>query len=251
MHRRLSPVFVFFAVLPFLAGCGDDPAGLEGFGTVIIQFDNVVDGTPVAMNTGTYTNAAGNEYSISKLEYTVSGFALTGASASFDEDVVHYRDEGDAGTATLTITDVPAGEYDGLDFIWGIAAATNTAGSHPDLDAAGMAWPAMMGGGYHYMRHEGAFTPTGGGTANFTTHLGPSMGNDYSFAVMLDLPSAIRLDGGETAVIVVEMDVNQWYTSPNSYDFNDYGAIMGNTAAQTLLQANGASVWAAASAAVN
>lgn len=249
--KRTPFLGVDHLVLPFLAACGDDPAGLEGFGTVVIQFDNVVGTTPVAMNTATYTNAAGNQYTISKLEYTVSDFVLGGASATFDHDEVHYRDEGDAGTASLTIPDVPAGEYTSLDFLWGIAPATNTPGSHPDLDAAGMAWPAMMGGGYHYMRHEGAFTPTGGGTANFTTHLGPSMGNDYSFAVMLDLPSMIRLDGGDTAVIVVNMDVNEWYTGPNMYDFNDYGAIMGNTAAQAMLQANGASVWSAASVSVN
>ena len=246
-RRALLSLLVPFA----LAACSDDPAGLSGTGTVVIQFDNMVDGTPVQMNTGDYTNAAGNAYTISTLEYVLSEFMLSGTDGDVMSDAPHYRDASDPTTATLTISDVPAGEYTTLEFRWGIDGATNTDGTYPALDAIGMAWPAMMGGGYHYMRHEGAFTPTGGGTGNFTTHLGPSMGTDYSFTVMLTLPSTLLLDGGQTATINVEMDVNEWYTAPNDYDFNDYGLIMGNQAAQALLQANGASVWSAGSVTVN
>ena len=249
--RRLRHLPIIMMGVVLTSACDDDPVGLEGFGTVVIQFDNVVAGAAVAMNTGNYTNAAGNDYTISKLEYTLSNFLLSGIDGNFELVTTHYRDQDDATTATLTLTDVPAGEYDGLDFLWGVPAASNMAGSYPDLDANGMAWPMMMGGGYHYMRHEGAFTPTGGGTANFTTHLGPTMGNDFTFPVMLDLPSAIRLNGGETATIVVNMDANEWYTGSTTYDFNDYGLIMGNMGAQMALQANGVSVFSAASATVN
>lgn len=250
LTRSMGLVLALLTPLAFSA-CGDDPVGLTGFGTVVIQFDNVVGGTPVAMNTGTYMNAAGNSYTISRLEYVVSAFMLGGADGDFGVDGHHYRDESDATTMTLTLTDVPAGEYSSLDFVWGLAGPGNVAGAFPDLDADGMAWPAMMGGGYHYMRHEGSFTPTGGGTGNYTTHLGPSMMTDYSRPVMLTLPSTLRIDGGETHTITLEMDVNEWYTGPNAYDFNDYGLIMGNAAAQTMLRENGASVWSAASVASN
>ena len=247
MTRIRAALAALLIPLALTACDDDDPTGLSGFGTVVIQFDNVVDGAAVVMNSGSYMNAAGNSYTISKLEYVVSDFNLSGTGGNFELLGAHYRDESDASTATLTLTDVPAGEYTALDFVWGLEGSKNTTGSYPELDADGMAWPAMMGGGYHYMRHEGAFDLSGGGTGNFTTHLGPSMMNDYSFPVMLSLPSTLSLNGGETRTIVVNMDVNQWYTGSADYDFNDYGLIMGNTAAQTMLQANGATVWSAAS----
>jgi len=244
---RILPLLAAFA----LSACGDDPTELEGFGTVVIQFDHVVDGAALAMNTGTYTNAMGNSYSVSKLEYVMSDFTLSRSDGDFEMTGQHYRDATDATTATLTLSDVPAGQYTTLTFVFGVPASVNTTGSLPDLDAAGMAWPAMMGGGYHYMRNEGAYTPTGGGTANFTTHTGPTMGADYTFTVTLTLPSALTLDDGESYTVNVEMDVNEWYTAPNDWDFNDYGLIMGNADAQTLLRANGASVWSAASVSAN
>lgn len=244
--KRLRPLLTLL-LLPLVATACDDPVDLSGFGTVVIQFDNVVAGAPVAMNSGSYTNAAGNDYTITKLEYVVSDFALGGADGDFELMEAHYRDQTDGATATLTLTDVPAGEYTTLDFMWGIEGSKNMPGTYPELDADGMAWPQMMGGGYHYMRHEGSFDLNGGGTGNYTTHLGPSMMNDYSFQVMLNLPSTLRLNGGETRTIVVNMDVNEWYTGSADYDFNDYGLIMGNTAAQAILQANGSTVWSAAS----
>ena len=249
---RISQLSLLLASCLLVSACDDDdPAGLSGVGTVVIQFENVVDGAAVGMNTASHTNAAGNSYTITKLEYVVSDLVLSGTAPSVSAMGPHYADEGAPATMSLTIADVPAGEYDALDFVWGLAGATNTTGAFPDLDANGMAWPAMMGGGYHYMRNEGTFTATGGGTSNFTTHTGPTMGNDYSFAVMLGLPATVRLNGGETATITVQMDVNEWYTDPNNYDFNDYGVIMPDMAAQMTLRANGASVWSAVSATVN
>ncbi len=247
---RTTRTFAAILMSTAALACSDDdatgPDG-SGVGTVILQFDHVVAGTPLQMNTGTYTNAAGNEYSVTKLEYTMSDFTLQGSGGSASFDGVHYRDASDGTTATLTMTDVPAGTYTSLQFTHGIAGSDNTAGAFPDLDNAGMAWPAMMGGGYHYMRNEGTFAMEGGGTGNFTTHTGPSGGNDFSFPVSLTLPAALDLSDGATVTIHVQMDVNEWYVNPNMWDFNDYGLIMGNQTAQTALKANGASVWSIAS----
>ena len=44
------------------------------------------------------------------------------------------------------------------------------------------------------------------------------------------------------------MNINKWYESPNSYDFNAFGqAIMGNQTAQQTLKANGADVFSVTS----
>jgi MbnP len=248
--QRTPPVLSAFlvALAALSSGCGDDattePAGP---GTVVIQFNEVVSGAPLVLNTGNYTNAAGNEYTVNNLEYTVSGFAFPAAAATradgdFTSGVVHYRTLADASTASATFADVPAGDYTAVDFVFGITGANNVDDAYPDLDLLGMAWPDMAGGvGYHYMRHEGTYTDSTMATSAYLTHLGPTMGQDYSFAV--SLPHDFTVSPGETTTIGVSMDVNEWYTNPNTYDFNGHGPIMGNPAVQATLRANGASVW--------
>ncbi|MBZ0267128.1 hypothetical protein K8I85_03150 [bacterium] len=248
---KMTPVALLLAAALTAGGCGDDESTAPtGPGTVVIQFDEVAGSDALVLNTGQYTNAVGNEYSVSKLEYVVSAFSFPAAVArlradgDFTSTALHYRTMEDAATASLTFADVPSGSYTGMGFTFGIDGADNATGTHPDLDLDGMAWPAMMGGGYHYMRHEGNFTDSTMATSAFTTHLGPSMGNDYSFEV--SLAHDFTVSPGETTTLTVRMDVNEWYVNPNMYDFNDHGPIMGDPAAQTTLQANGASVFSVA-----
>jgi hypothetical protein len=205
----------------------------------------MVDGGPHQMNTGQYTNAAGNVYSTSKLEYVVSDVMLSGPAGTVQLADVHYVDAGQPGTMSLTVSDVPAGQYTTLSFVHGVPGAENVAGAFPDLDNIGMAWPAMLGGGYHYMRHEGSFTRDDGEPGNFTTHTGPSMGNDFSIAFSMNLGS-FEVPSEGSATVELAMDVNRWYTGGADWDFNDYGLIMANTAAQTALRGNGSDVWSIA-----
>lgn len=249
--KRIPVALLLAAAALTAGGCGDDESTEPtGPGTVVIQFDEVAGSDALELNTGTYTNAAGNEYVVTNLEYVVSAFAFPAAVArmradgDFTSTALHYRTMDDASTATTTFADVPSGNYTGVNFTFGIDGADNVTGAHPDLDADGMAWPAMMGGGYHYMRHEGTFTDSTLATAAFTTHLGPSMGNDYSFEV--SLPHDFTVSPGETTTLHVVMDVNEWYVNPNMYDFNGRGMIMGSPPTQAMLQANGASVWSIA-----
>lgn len=246
MLTRTRPcVLAGIGALALVAGgCDDDnPVTPAGPGSLVIQFDNMVGASALQLNTQAYANAAGNQYAVTKLEYVVSHVHLhpptvlrDHAEGDFEADIVHYRNEADAATRSLAIPDVPSGEYAELEFTFGIDGAENVAGAYPALDLLGMAWPAPMGGGYHYMRCEGDWGP--GAVNSFTTHTGPSGGTDYSVAVSLD--GAIVIEEGKTTTVRVTMDVNEWYTTPHPYDFADYGAIMGNATAQQYLSENGA-----------
>ena len=242
--RYSTGVLLLALLTPLLAGCSDDdttePAGP---GTVVLRFDHVVGDADFTLHTGSYTNAAGNSYTVSKLEYVLSDFMLTGAQDVVEREDPFYRDAGDTDTRELTMSDVPSGVYTQLRFTHGIPGAMNEAGAFPALDNAGMAWPEMLGGGYHYMRHEGAFTTADGSPGNFTTHTGPTGGTDFSVPVTLNLPPGTDVQPGETLIIELVMDVNGWYQGDAVYDFNDHGRIMGNPVVQAVLQANGAGVW--------
>jgi hypothetical protein len=235
-----------------LPGCGDDSSSPDTpeTGTVVFQFDHVVDGAPLTL-VDTYTNAAGNVYSVTLLEYIVSHFRFEaeGSGEDYVADVIHYRDHSDPGTRTLTLADVPAGDYSYLTFTFGIPASENVAGAFPELDILDMGWQ-MHAGGYHYMKHEGSYTNAGGGMSLFETHTGPSRQNDYSVEEELDLDAAFLRHGfevvpGRTVTVRLTMNVNEWYEGPNTYDFNDYGPIMDDVGAQAILQENGADIWSA------
>jgi hypothetical protein len=247
---RVGAAVACATLVLFVAACDEDElTEPDGPGTVVIHFDNTVGGAPLALNTGQYTNAVGNAYTVSLLEYVVSEFHF-GASATardgeaFDAQLNHYRNQAEPATRSVTFPDVPAGDYEDIAFRFGIDGSENVTDAFPDLDLLGMAWPAPMGGGYHYMRNEGNYVDDTQQNAAFTTHLGPSMGNDFSVAV--SIAHDFTVNPGETTTITVRMDVNQWYTNPNPWDFNDYGLIMGNPTAQATLQANAATVWSLA-----
>ncbi|MDA0746076.1 MAG: hypothetical protein O2954_06115 [bacterium] len=236
--RKFKPTpFLIILTLAFgLSGCGsDDPKP----GSITIFLDHAVSGVPLALNSGQYINAAGNQYSITRLEYILTDFALV----STDGDVVqmranHYRDAADNTTRTFLSSNIPGGRYTELRFNFGIPAASNQTGALPNTTAYNnMAWPTQMGGGYHYMRLEGLHD----GSSSFLVHMGPTMGNDYSFRVPLGLDVGLN---GDDVAIQVFMNIERWFTTPNTYDFQNYpGMIMDNAGAQTVLKANGTDVF--------
>lgn len=212
----------------------------EDRGEVTIYLDHTVAGAELEREDILYTNAAGNEYGVTRLEYIVSDIALettSGRRVTLAE--FHYRDAFASATRSVA-AQVPGGEYAALLFTFGIDGAANETGALPSVDHFNnMAWPTPMGGGYHYMRMEGFFR-TADGPSAFLTHTGPAGGNDFSFAV--SLPLALTVSGGAWAIPVL-MDLNEWYDAPTRYDFSGRGGIMGNADAQSTLQDNGTTVF--------
>ena len=229
--------YLMLAACCLLAACGDSD---DDQGEVTIHFNHTVSGAYLKHEDILYTNAADNEYGVTRLEYIVSDIALeTAGGKRVELAEFHYRNAFVNATRSVSAK-VPGDEYTALHFTFGIDGAKNETGALPSVDHFNnMAWPTPMGGGYHYMRMEGLFR-TGDGEGAFLTHTGPAGGEDFSFAV--SLPLSLTVSGDEWAITVV-MDLNEWYDAPALYDFNDRGGIMGNADAQLTLQDNGATVF--------
>ena len=228
-------------VAPFIfSGCGDSGDSGDA-GTVTVLLDHEVNGHPLVLNEPQYTNAAGNYYSISRLEYIVTDLRLekeNGASTELKDH--HYVNPEDVSTLDFTATGIASGSYTALSFNFGIPGKDNLNGSLPnEMKYNNMAWPQPMGGGYHYMKLEGSYS-AGEEEGSFLVHTGPSGGGDY--LISPTLPLAVEIDGGNWEIRIV-MDVDEWFKNPNLYDFVGRGMIMGNQDAQTILQENGSSVF--------
>ena len=234
---RPWPILLALLLAAALTGCGDDEVGA---GTVSVRLEHRVDADELSFDQVLYTNAAGNRYSVSKLEYILTGITLESADGGlFELAGQHHCNAAAKGTRRVVNRSVPAATYSALRFTFGVEG--NTPGTLPNqAHFDNMAWPAAMGGGYHYMKLEGMYED-GGDEGGFAVHTGPAGGADFTFEVSLPLVLTVAQDAWEIQVV---MNLGEWFANPNLYNFVGLGGIMGNADLQGQLQANGATVFA-------
>ena len=200
-------------------------------GTDVLEFTNIK-----------YTNAFGNVYSVETLKYFISDITLEKADGTeFFIGEEHYVDGADSTTLAFNpVTTIPDGEYTSVSFIFGLSEEKNVNGRYPNPPENLMEWPHAMGGGYHYMKLEGKFNE-GGTTKNYQGHTGPTMGNQNFIEVTL--PGSEFTVSGDTFTFTIKMDINNWWTNPNTLDLNVVTGIMGNQDMQVIMHDNGNDVF--------
>ncbi len=147
---------------------------------ITINFTHTVDASELMTNSMIYTNEAGENYDIQTLKYLISDITLhseNGGSLLLDE--VHFIDISDESTFSLTYNEVPNNNYTSISFDMGLDTAKNISNKYVNDDFhTTMFWPEPNGGGYHYMKLEGAYNND---STFYNTHTGGTMGGDYSF----------------------------------------------------------------------
>jgi hypothetical protein len=210
---------------------------------VTIEFEHTVDGSSLQFDQMIYTSAAGNKYSVQTLKYFISDITVEGSGETQDVfiDKEFYVDAEDASTLIKeSVASLPAGEYSGVSFRWGLSKEKNTSGRFPNPPESNMEWPAMMGGGYHFMKLEGQYDSLATGNIKYyNTHIGnPS--SDYDNSFIVSFSELFTVKGDEEIHITINMEINNWYQNPHTYDFNNYDSgIMGNQTVQQMLKENG------------
>jgi len=212
-------------------------------------YHKVGDNMDLMLDTMLYTNAAGNEYQVTKLEYIVSRFRLHKEGGGYIEfDTAHYRRAGQPATRSLTLTSIPEGKYTKITFVHGLDSATNQPNALPPTqNFNNLAWPSQLGGGYHYMRMNGNYK-TKDTSGVFTTHTGHSRGDDgkiHENFVVASLKQSFTVNNNSSLKWGIYMDVNKWYETPHVYDFSELSkpGIMMNQAIQAKLSENGRDVY--------
>ncbi len=227
-----------------------DDTGPVSDHAVTIAFQHLVDGAPITIGSDTpYTNAAGNQFGVTRLSYFVSDVTLTTTGGRvISLPGAHYVDHDTAETTRIVL---PAGtaaeELASVSFHMGLPPALNVTGAFSSPPESLMEWPVMMGGGYHHMKLEGRYLNAAMELFNYRVHSGALGGVDYSFPVVLDA-TGLSIGGHADVTLTVAMNLEEWFTGPNDWDLNDYfnaamPGIMGNAAAQASLQENGAGVF--------
>ncbi len=210
----------------------------QGSLNVSIQYN--VDGNPLLSDSSIYQNAAGNRYSINRLEYFLSNFELLKNDGKrIKIKGVWYVDAFVSSKNTIKLDSIPVGNYDTLSFYIGLDSAQNQTNFLPNTqENQNMAWPTPMGGGYHFLKLEGYYTDINAVKSGYAMHLGKTKN-----AVRVKIPAQFLLTyTNETASLT--MNINEWFRNPNPFNFDTDGQyIMSVDSAMAKIAANGVSVF--------
>jgi hypothetical protein len=201
-----------------------------------------------------YINAFGNTHGISRLRYLISDIALHNVDG--DSIIVNGYNLVDlTNTNGLTYSPLDKFEYDdytAISFTWGLDETDNVSGAYTELNASSWSWPEMLGGGYHFMQLEGKYIDVLSDTLSYGCHYGTAreillpdtIYHPNHFRVKLTSLTPFTVDSTTNSSIEIKMNIAEWFSNPNTWDFNQYSTmLMTNYAAQVMMNDNGRSVF--------
>ncbi len=233
---------LLFILVLLITACKKDsdspePAPVVNEPTVTLSF--AVDNQALLFDSILYTNAAGNNYSVTRLQFYLSAFEFENTDGTFTKfDSVIYVDALINKSPAFSVPKLPFGNYKSLKFLIGLDSATNIVNGLPNtIDNFNMVWPSFMGGGYHFMKLEGKFNLNA--TAyGYAMHVGRNAN-----VVPINIVKNFSVSN-EGNLINLKMNINEWYVNPIVYDFNVEGNhSMNDSVALSKLALNGCDVF--------
>ncbi len=232
-----------------LCSCHKDPMA----GKAEIGFGFTFGGKELVFNNQEYITESGNRIKVTDIRYFVSGWQFVDKQGkrhgfSKPENQIHYIDSKIASTLKWNPgEEIPAGVYDYVEFVYGLDSVQNRSGRFLNLPEANMAWPEVLGGGYHYMQMNGYWASDATDTVfkPFGVHTGIGQGGTESSPVFyqnyVKLCDTVRIyiTEGHTASLTLNMEVSEWFRGTHVWDFGYFGgSIMQNQEAQQALREN-------------
>lgn len=234
-----SVVLVLLVAALMVSGCRKKPDPVDpqlidnggvstGDGHLEIAFENMVGTQPLVLSTATYTNEAGNSFTVTMYKYYISNIKLWRADSTFytEPESYHLIQEQLFDTKSFIIHEVPAGEYTHISFMIGVDSLRNVSGAQTGaLDPGNdMFWGWITG--YIMAKLEGTSTVAPNGRISF--HLGGFSGsNNVLRTVKLSMPTAANVTGSSTPEIHIKSDILEWFKTPNTVNFVMNNSVMG------------------------
>ena len=241
---------IIFAALLILASCKKDSAT----STLCLGIHYSVDGEELVTDSLCYQNEAENQFLITEIQWFISNIEIKDANGNWlplnEKGHIFYLDENDNLAKDFLNQSIPVGQYSALRFTFGLDENDNKTGLFVNPPESDMFWPEPLGGGYHYMKLNGKWLDESGCLSPFNVHLGIGQNEDLTefyqnfFQVEIPFDYALNATGKHPDMILIDMEIANWFRNPHTYDFNVWGgAIMQNQAAQQVLKENGQDVF--------
>lgn len=186
-----------------------------GSGVVRFEFENYVDAAPLQLGPLSFSNQAGNVYSIDLLKYYISNVRFFNQGSEVYAAPNYELIDAAVPTSLNFDMPVPIGSFDEVRFLLGVDSARNYSGAqNGELDPVyGMFWDWSTG--YIYFKHEGQFIDSTGATQPLVYHFGalPAL-REHPFSAVFAVAA------GQTRTIRFRFNLNKLYRAPNIVDFN-------------------------------
>ncbi|WP_034041999.1 MbnP family protein [Wocania ichthyoenteri] len=247
MKKLVSIVFTYLLI----TSCSKDNDDVATQVNTTFNFTHNWDGTSVSntdFNTIQYTNANGEQLSITKLRYLIS--KITFQKSNGEKTILdgyHLIDvTNNSNLEFISTSTIPSGNYSNVYFTFGFDNDANY-NNYQDLNSASWSVPAMLGGGYHFMQLEGKFIDNTTTETGYTYHTIKAVDNSKTPQKFQD--TFFKVDLGavtitNNATFNIEMNIAEWFKTPNTWDLNALNNIlMPNFNAQVMMFENGQNVF--------
>jgi cytochrome c peroxidase len=199
------------------------PATIAGGATLEIQVHDTVNGSPVQPASLRYQTSEGETYSITRVSYLVSDFALQRSDGSWLElsNSVTWLDF-DANRNSIWLEQIPAGEFCSVRFLVGLNTNLNHAdiskfpASHPlnpNLNGLNWSWQ----GGFIFLALEGLWRNASGELDGWSYHLARDTN-----ATRITLATPLVID--QETKLELEFDVGTLLNAPHPLSFGKDGS---------------------------
>lgn len=237
--KRSIPFLLLLGLAVIWGSCKKEVV-MPTLGSINFSIAYSIDGNALEINNVKYTNQAGNNYSVTKLNYYISGVVLTKSDGSlFKSKKVFYQDAANASSNKFTIDSIPVGKYTGITFYLGLDSLNNMSGKLPvNADNTGMLTNDAQYGAYHFLKLEGNYLDTGLVSHEYKMHLVKNKN-----LVKCSLPYAVDLKYKNQSC-KFEMNIGELFKNPQTIDLNTDGAMsMDSDALLDKLKKNAADVF--------
>lgn len=249
--KKIIPILLIIIVVVFSCSEDNDDT-IASKSNITFNFSHTWDETPVTnsdFNTIKFTNANGEDLSITKLRYIISKIVFTKSTGEdFIFEGYNLVDVESNTNLNLSVFEaLPNGNYTKVSFIFGLNNEDNYNNNYQDLNSASWNVPGMLGGGYHYMQLEGKFINNTNTETGYAYHAIRAV--DISGATPNFEDTFFEVNLGEVnitnnATFNVEMNIAEWFKNPNRWDLNLLNnMLMPNYDAQILMFRNGQNVF--------
>ena len=157
MKKQLIPIFLCLAMMT--VSC-DKP---KRYGNLEVKISYTANGNPLITDTLAYTNAAGNRFLITEIQWFISKITLrdeegntytlghreANTALETPQDHIFYIDTNIPESQILEAASLPCGHYTSLCFTFGLDQDDNVTGLFANPPERDMFWPEFLGGGYN------------------------------------------------------------------------------------------------------
>ncbi len=223
---------------------------LSAQSTVTLHFNNVLGGNNLVLDSGKYTNAAGEQFSVSLLQYFISNIQFTTADGKqytvVQDSCYFFIQQSDSASQYCTVY-LPAGNYTAVNFIVGVDSVRCTSNISKrrgvlDPSATDMYWG--WNSGYIFLKMEGFSSSApqdAAGLNKFRYHIGgfggfksPTINNIKTIQLAFPQNEILNTTNTHHSTIEINADIMKLFNGSTSLSIAAHPSVMFDPYSKTI-----------------